>query len=1206
MRASVQNWRRSIPSMEFDQQAKRHRFLPLPLYVCIFDSPPLHKVERGKGGEVIKHSLCIQPTLLVFLSFFFLTNPCFSQPAQEPNPTTKVVTYLVGRGTTGPYQLEDHYILEGTERIKKNGLLLSWDRDYSLDYNHGLITFSAPLPLHDTLQVNYEKVDLNLRRKYFHRELVYQGGNHQSTELSLSREEGSSGLAGGNIGRNKRWNFIPQKSSSDLTFSGSKTFSLEVGSAQDLSLKQGLWLSAKGRASQNLEIALQVSDQNMPATTEGTTKRLEELDKVQMIVTSPHFSGTLGDYYLKPSGYQLFSYEKKLKGIMAEAKAQGSSFSFAVASSNGEYFTNKFLGEDGKQGPYYLKGKNGQTNIMVLPGTERVWVDGEELERGSDNNYIIDYGRGTIQFTPRRLITSDSRIVVDFEYSAENYQRDFYSGNLFTSFLGGKAELKAGGILEKDNQSHPSSFSLSSEDQHILSQAGNDRFLASKDGAEFVREGKGDYRLVHDSSGNGYYQYAGNDSGSYKVSFNWVGEKKGSYLYRGGGIYQYVYPGNGDFLPVVFLPLAESHSLFDLNLSLLPIQAFKTQIEWAKSKRDKNTFSSKDDEHNWGDAVSIKSAYQNSDFQFLKSNFYRLELKGEYSLLKKDFAPFGRVDLVEKERTWGSPRSSASGDEETYQFSGVVAPYKSFLLDFDYGKLNTGGNFISHRRSVGAEISPANWISAKGKSEEIKSQEITAENVKKHGDWIRNLLVLNNKLNKLSTSLSWEQERKSSYAFGAMDEADRFNQLGGKINLDWSKVIKTSTELSYREDDKFEERWLAESFSYTWRNQLSARDYKGMLSSDLEFVQRSKRYQHSFGVDDKENLLTARMDFYPPNQLLNLKLYHSQNQIHSAQRVDTYMEVEEGKGDYRYEDGEYIPYPEGNFVRLSEWMGETQSSVDLNKSIRMIFSPHKVSISKNKKSLWSQVGKIFSTDSFINLRGRFVDQKAPGFYFLYPLTQLPDKSILSQNVMIRHDLYLLPNYRPLNFQFRWERSEDQDNLLSNGERHERRFKQEILVKSYLSSQCLFESRIGKEKIKNDGGGVPKNLIKGKNVKLGITRRESQVLELKLSGQYKNREDQIQKIKAEFFSVSPEFLWALLSQGRLKAEFQWMHLRSTPRGKSLPYILTEGKREGENYDWRFSFDYRLNSYLSSSVVYSGESVPAQKTKHTGRMELKAYF
>jgi len=1139
-------------------------------------------------------------SLLTFVFLLLLANPCLAQVAEESNLTTEIVTYLVGNGTPGPYQLKDYFVLEGTERIKKNGLLLNQDHDYSLDYNHGLIAFSVPLSPDDTLQIKYEKLNLNLRRKYSHRELVYRGGQNQKAEFSLSREKGATGL------RNRGWSFLPRKSSSDLVLSGSKTFSLEVGSLQDLSLKQGLWLSAKGKATQNLEISLQLSDQNMPATPDGTTKRLEELDKVQILVKSPNFSGTLGDYYLKPSGSELSFYEKKLKGIMAEATAGENSVSFALASSRGEYFTNKFLGEERKQGPYQLKGKTGETNIMILPGTERVWVDGEEMQRGSNNDYTIDYNRGTIQFTPKRLITSDSRITVDFEYSVENYQRDFYSGNLITNFLGGKAELKASGIFENDNRSHPSSFSLSSEDKYILSQAGNDRLLASKDGATFVGKGEGDYELAYDSSGNPYYQYVGSDSGSYKVSFSWVGEKEGSYQYKGGGIYQYVYPGNGDFLPVVLLPLPESHSLFDLSLSLFPVSALKTEIEWAKSKKDKNTFSSEDNQHIWGDAISLKSVYQNADFQFLKSNFHRLELKGEYRLLRKDFAPFGRGDIVEKERRWGLPQQDIHADEKTHQFSGIIAPWESFLLDLDYGKLKKEGSFTSQRRSLGAEISPVSWISAKGKSEKIKSQKITPENLKEDGEWTRNLVVLNNNFKRLSTTFTWEQERRSSSVSGAIDQKDNFNQLGGTVRLKLSNVVKTSTQLSYREDDGFREGEPNKSISYTWRNLLSVRDFRGMLSSDLEFARRIKKYRHSSTEESKQDLLVSRIDFYPPSQLLNLKFYHSQNQIHSARRVDTYLEVEEGRGDYVFEDGEYVPHPEGNFIRLSEWIGETLPSLDLNKSMRMIFSPHKVSSRGKGKSFWARVGKIFSTDSFINLRGRFVDEKALGFYFLYPLTQLSDESILSQRITIRHDLYLLPASRPLNFRFRWEKTEDEDNLVSSGRRLETKFKQQLLLKFYLSSKHSFESQIGKEKIKSEWGGEPKNFIKGKSLAVGFTRRQAQALELKLSTEYKKSEEQIQSTKAEFFSISPELLWSLLSQGRLKAQFQWTHLWSAPEKKSLPYALSEGKKRGENYRWRLFFDYKLNKYLTTSVVYSGESVPDKKAKHTARMELKAFF
>lgn len=656
----------------------------------------------------------------------------------------------------------------------------------------------------------------------------------------------------------------------------------------------------------------------------------------------------------------------------------------------------------------------------------------------------------------------------------------------------------------------------------------------------------------------------------------------------------------------MLLPLPENHSLFDLNFSFLPINTFKTQVEWAKSNKDKNTFSSKNDEHNGGDAIFLKSAYQNTDFQFLKSNFHRLELYGEYKLVKQDFVPFGRMDAVEQERKWGSPQSSVPTDEKTYLFNGIVSPSRFFSLDFDWGNLSRVRDFNSQRRSLGIEISPTRWLSTKGKTEKIESHQITTEKAEKQSEWLRNSVVLNNRIRKLSTSFSWLQEKRNSSGDQGANLGDRFDQLGGKINLDWSNVIKTSTELSYREDKTLDQRWLDKSFAYTWSNLFSIRDYQEMLSSDLEFVRRIKKFQNSFGTDHKENLLVARMDFYPPNQLINLKLYHSQNQIHSEGSLDTYVEVEEGKGDFIYQDGEYFPHPEGNFIRLSEWVGEPQSSLDLSKSIRLIFSPYKVSPRGGEKSFWSKVRKIFSIDSFLNLKGRFKDEKSLGFYLIYPLIKPSDKSILSQNIMVRQDFFILPTFRPLNFQLRWEESKDQNQLVSGSGRQEKRSKQEFTLKSFISSTDLLESRWSKEKIKNDGGGVSKNLIKGNSVKVGFTRQQFQILEIRISGEYKNREDQIQKVKAEFFSVVPEFSWSILSYGRLNAKLGWTHLRSAPQNKIIPYLLSDGKNRGENYSWSFSFDYKLSQYLSSSMVYSGESMSTEKTKHTGRMEMKAYF
>lgn len=1127
-----------------------------------------------------------------------MANPSTAKVAQEPSLTSEVLIHLVGDGTVGPYRLKDHQIVMETDTIQRNGILLSRGSDYSIDYSHGQVTFSAPIYPTDSLEVRYEKLNLNLRRKYFHRELVFGMGQARTNQAGAWTGEREDLSPAGS-----KWDFLSRKGPSDLTLSGSKTFSFELGSSQDLSVKQGLQLSAKGRATGNLEILLQLSDQNMPALPQGTSKRLEELDKVQILVKSPNFSGTLGDYYLRSTASGFSSFEKKLKGVTAEARAGKNSASFALASSRGEYFSNAFQGEESKQGPYHLAGKQGETKLMILPGTERVWVDGEEIQRGSNNDYTIDYSRGTIEFTPRRLITSDSRITVDFEYSVENYRRDLYGGDLFASIVDGRVELKASGIFEQDNRGHPSTLILSSEDKQILSAAGNERLWASKEGAVYVGEGAGEYDLAYDSSGNTYYLHTGSDSGSYDASFSWVGQGEGSYQYRGGGIYQYVYLGNGDYLPVVLLPLPESHSLFDLSLSLLPTDALETEIEWAKSKKDKNTFSQTGDEHNWGDAVSVKSSYRRGDFQFFKPDFHKLEIEAEYRSIGQDFAPFGRMDQVEKSRRWGLLERSISADEKTYQLKGLIAPSESFLVDFDYGRLQWGEGFIGNRMSLGAEINPAEWISAKGNTERIRTREILAEGAKKETLWARNLFALTGRYKKLHTTFSWQRERRTPWVSSPAAERDNFDQLSGEVSLGLSNQIKSSTLLTYRKREGSPDN---HSRSYSWHNRLSVRDLGGMLSSDLEITRRAKRYTDPRGHNTKQTLLVSRIDFYPPNQLVNVKFHHSQNQIYSSARFDSYLEVEEGKGDYRWEDGEYVPHPEGNFVRLSEWLGDTQPSLDLTKSIRLMFSPHKVSSGDKGKSFWTRAGKVLASDSFVGLRGNFTSRKSAGSYFLYPLVSLPNESILSQNMTVRHDLYLFPTRRSLTFRIRWEQTTDDDRLISDRGRHQRRLKQELLLKSRLSTRHFLESQIGREEINESSEGTLKNIIQGRSVTFGFTRRQALTLELKMAAEYKRRDEQIKRIGVEFYSLSPELIWSLLAQGRLRAQLRWIRLSSAPKEASLPYVLADGKRPGENYDWRLFLDYKWNRYLTTSVIYSGESIPTREAKHTARMEVKALF
>ncbi len=1133
--------------------------------------------------------------LLVFLFLFLVPGRPRAGQEEGADLGTVVTVRLTGDGTTGPYQLKDRLIFEETDRIEKNGRLLTRDQDYAFDYNRGKVVFVEPIYPTDTLKVSYQNINFNLRSRYFHRELVL--GQNQVKESTVPIGANSS------EGRTEkgRWAFLPKTSSSDLTLSGSKTFSFEVGSARDPSVKQGLWLSANGRAAKDLEISLQLSDQNIPASPEGTTKRLEELDQVHLQVTSSDFSGTLGDYNLQNSGSEFSSYQRKLKGLTTQASVGQTSFSFALASSGGEYCSNRFYGEDNKQGPYRLAGKSGETNITILAGTERVWVDGEEMQRGSGGDYTIDYGLGTIEFTPRRSITSDSRIAVDFEYSADNYQRDLYAGDFGGKLLGGMIQLKASGILERDDRNHPTGPDLSAKDRQILAQAGNDRLSASKEGATFVGEGEGEYDLAYDSTGNPYYRYVGADSGSYRVTFSWMGAGLGSYQYQGKGVYRYVYPGHGDFSPVALLPLPQSQSLFDLNLSLVPTDALTTTIEWARSERDRNTLSDVNDERNLGNALAIRSIYQNSDFPLFKSEFHELRLEGEYRSRDQDFAPLGRINSVEEERLWGLGADQLEAGERTFQLAGSIAPWSSFGLDFDYGKLRQGDSFAAGRSSLGAKVHPSSWISAEARAERISSVRTAADGPSDHDLWTRNSALLSSRYKRLATAFSWRRERRSLSALEYVSPTDNFDQFTGQASYGLSTAIKAGTELNLRHDITVDQ---SRSRSWVWTNRLSVQNWRGMFSSDVEFTRRVKKYENSDTPISESDLLVTRLDFYPSNQLVNVKLYHSQNQIHSASRVDNYLEVEEGKGDYVYEEGRYVPHPEGNFVLLSEWVGDGRPCLDLNKSVRLVFSPHKVS--GREGSFWRKVGEIFSTDSFVNLRGRFADDRSLGFYLLYPLLPMSDPGILQQSLLVRHDLNLMPAHGSLGVRLRWETDREIDGLTSEAVRKQETDKEELQIKSRLSDRHFLEFKVEREQIHEAWNGDMQSGIGGDAASIGLTRMQAKTLELKVSAEHRRREEQIRDISVRFYSCTPELVWALLTQGRLRAKLEWTYLTSAAGGRSLPYVLTEGKMPGQNYDCRLFFDYKLSDHLIASVAYSGESFSSTPTKHSGNVQVKALF
>lgn len=450
-----------------------------------------------------------------------------------------------------------------------------------------------------------------------------------------------------------------------LQIAGSKTFAVEVGSQQDLALKQSLDLTVRGMIGRNVSVNAILTDRDTPLQPEGTSAQLDELDRVLVEVEGPRARMTLGDYQLLLPPSEFARFQRQLKGVQGEVRPEAMRLFAAGASSPGEFRSVEILGEEGKQGPYELGPNNTALPVPVVAGSETVWLDARKLTRGEDADYVIDYAEGTLTLTSRRPITAYSRIAVDYQLAIENYARTVYSASVSSgrspdpealgrapgTSLAGDAEpersrtgVRATWIVERDDRHDPLGLPLSRAQIDALKRAGDQTSDSLRSGVNFVGPGRGSYdRVFVDTLATSFFVYTGPDSGAYEVRFEPVEAGKGEYAdtvdNAGNRYFVFVGEDRGDFVPGREIVRPQSSGV----LSVAGIHRWGAHLgvrgEVALSDHDANTFSSLDDGDNQGVALSTEVAADQ-----LRVAGGRLRLGARFRQVEERFHSLDRLD----------------------------------------------------------------------------------------------------------------------------------------------------------------------------------------------------------------------------------------------------------------------------------------------------------------------------------------------------------------------------------------------------------------------------------------------------------------------------------------------------------------------------------------------------------------------------------
>ena len=1031
----------------------------------------------------------------------------------------------------------------------------------------------------------------------------------------------------------------------NLNTTGSFGRQISFGNSQDAVLNSTLNLQMQGMLGDSIEIHAAITDNNIPIQPEGNTQQLNEFDQVFLQFKKKNWQLNLGDIDIRQNKSYFLNFYKRLEGISFEtnnriSRSVNSNTLVSGSIAKGKFTRNVFQGLEGNQGPYRLIGANNEFFFIVLANTERVFLDGEIMQRGEDQDYVINYNTAEITFTPKRMITKDTRIQVEFEYS----DRNFLNANLYLSQdlnINKKLKLHIGAFNNSDARNSQINQTLDANQKLFLTNLGDSIQNAFYPNAipDTFAAGKILYQKVYFTSGSGidsFYQYSTNpDSAKYNLSFVNVGQGRGNYVpdFNGanGKVYRFIMPVSGvkqgTYEPALVLVTPKKQQLIDLGIDYSITKNTSVITEVAMSNYDVNTFSKV---NNGDDAGYAAKILLNSVKPLRSKNELKFITGFDYEYVQDKFRPLERLRQVEFSRDWGLPLVTNSATENIIKAFGQLKNKNNNSFGYQFTNYNRNDNYNGVQNSILQMLNVKGW---RFNNQFIVTNFKTLNN---KGYFLRPIFDMSKELSRIwGLRLGFRYALEQNQTKNKETDSLTFNSF----SFDTYTVYLQSNQ---KRKNKYGVTFFTRSDKYPLGKELVKGDRSYNINFQTELIS-NEHHQFLFNTTYRKlkvlnPLLTSQKDDntilgraeYLVNTwkgLLTGNILYEVGAGQEQKRDFAYIEVPAGTGQYAW-----IDYNNDNVQQLNEF--EVAAFPDQAKFIR-IFTPtnefvkanyntfnYSVSLNPRAAMNVSQAKGFSKLMSRINLQSSMQIAKksvAKGDFEFNPFKhELTDTALITLNTVF------LNTFSFNRFSSTW--GFDISNLQNSGKSlltygyESRKLNNWIgKIRANFSRSITFDITTKKE---NNSLSTANPQFENRNYKISgyvteprLTFIHGTSFRFITSYAYDNKKNDTAfngGQKAISNAINLETKYNILRSASITAKFTYNQINfktihpSNGANSTVGYIMLNGLLPGKNYLWNLSFTKTLLNNLELRFEYEGRKPGNARTVHRGTASLNALF